>query len=1155
MSNSLSIISNRNNGYTKATKFSFSINHPTVNNLKFVKWLFGDGTVIYDQKTLDYYYQIPSTYNVALYAYNNNTLLSATKIITVENFLKESVYFDTVPPPTFAGHYNRYPFRINITSSTTQDHFVDLYSQFSRSYPYQEPQNKWSFLRPQWRFLDLDGNQIWSLKTKDTEIKVNDEGELSSNGITVGVSGFADFYFIDDIYNYDLALEDKTYTTIWATLQTSAIRADIEGFNVNLQLPSYSNSTATAFTPYVFFRRVPEILYITENGIRDYINPRWNLAENPINIKAGFYDTYPDDWIDGYGVVEYKRQENFAKYVPLLTSGKVPLTYGLTYLSGNFNPKPEFQWKDETTYQVAGYYKGTFSLTASDAFVTTVTAAANIPTPPTSGIYFNPLIWLSNPQAGTFTVAQYYNNTTSTFSQVSTPNLNIAHVKTFEMPIIQNVDFAMDQMALSGFHGIYSIAALPAPTYHAWVADSELDKIYRINSLGNILCSIDLQKVLEDNNLNYLINKKVSPAQITLDGYKNMWVSLYDTISVLKFDPAGNFLFATSLHDTYYRIVSLSSTEIPITSLSSDDIQFKTLQTIIPSKYPKKENLQWFLETSYYDGNIDQEFDYNLAEPTGIETDKDNNVWVSYSNPLRGHVIKFDENGQLLKTIAAPLCSTPQELVTDKDGNIWICYAAIVWNASGSIEKRTSNGTLIRAITGIRNPNYLTLDINQNLWFSWGFNKIGTINTNNFSTVTYTVSGVDLKPNDYPKKNRRFDSRESTDPWFDESENADETAIEGIACDMRGYLYVINSIENQIYVFDTRTRKIVGRFYVNPQGFLFYQRDQEQPTLMAYYLWNKSLQAAGDWTGWKWVNKFGINYLPYYTNNTTNVYISGASVPLDFYEKSVYDAFKVNENFDMASNMYENAQMPILKNSENLFKSFLGSIFGKSPFSHDDLGIVSYEKITNYVLNNSDPDVCEIPQLYNMSEMVDYNSDDFQLNYPETIKRILNLASVNLSKLIGTKCNCDMNFNQKNDCDNLGICPFCKKEKINNRGEILNTLTYQVTAGIPVILKTKTLDSYRLIPTGTLNGNNFYSLETLVSSIKLPNDWKDFYEFYEYLNVLNNSVIENLIDWDSPQTTISRNLSTSEDWFKNEGVLDILFNYELYKGLDLLREK
>ena len=65
-------------------------------------------------------------------------------------------------------------------------------------------------------------------------------------------------------------------------------------------------------------------------------------------------------------------------------------------------------------------------------------------------------------------------------------------------------------------------------------------------------------------------------------------------------------------------------------------------------------------------------------------------------------------------------------------------------------------------------------------------------------------------------------------------------------------------------------------------------------------------------------------------------------------------------------------------------------------------------------------------------------------------------------------------------------------------------------------------------------------------------DWTQYYEFYEYIPYWNGGIIENLIDWNSDQTTISRNLSTNDDWYKDEGLLDIFFNYELYKGLGLL---
>ena len=1120
MSSSFSISLNKNKGYTNATKFVLSANYFPLSALKFIKWNLGDGTVLYNKTQIEHTYELPGNYSITLVGQTDTNLLSSFNSLTVDNFIKESIYFETIPPPTFAGHYNRYPFKINITSSNTDEHFVDLYAQFSRSYPYQEPQNKWSFLRPQWRFLDLSGNRIWSVKTTDYPIKILENGAIDPNGITVGVSGYAEFFFIDDIYNYDLALSGAPYTTLWATLQTSALRVKNDGFNVDLTLPSYSNSTAIAFAPYVVLRRTPELLDITENGIRPYANPRWTDANQPIIIKAGFSDYYPDEWIDGIGIKEYDKDANFAKYIPLESSA-IYLTAGVLGLSSTtFYDTPKFQWIDDTTYKAAGYYKGYFTTDVPFALNAYVTAYANIPTPPTSGSYYNPHLWLSNPQAGTFSIAQYYFNNSTIFTQISTPNLNKAQVKTFDMPVITDVDFNMDAMALSGFHGIYSIAALPAPQYHAWVADSELDKIYRINTLGQILCSIDLINVVENNNLGFLVNKKVSPAQIALDGNKNIWVTLYDTVSVLKFDPIGNFLLAVTpfqniIYDTPYT------------------------------------QLKWFLESSYYDSSISGEYDYNLIEPTGIETDKDNNVWISYSNSLSGFVIKYDETGNILYSIAAPICSTPQELLSDKDGNLWISYAGINWNAPGSIERRASNGTLLFAITGLRNPNYLTIDTNQNLWFSFAFHNIGTINPRTKTFFSYAIVGQDLKPNDFPKANLPFDSRESTNPWFDVTKNADETAIEGVACDMRGYLYIINSIENQIYVFDTKTRKVIDRFYVNPQGFLFYQRDQLQPTLMAYYLWNKSLQASGDWTGFRWTNKYGVNYLPYYTNQTRNFYTSGISVELDFYDRSVYTAFKINEDFNLSQQMYNVANMPILKQSTNLFDNFLGSIFGKEPFYNDDLGVVAYEKIANFLSNQADVDTCEIPQLYSLSQMVDLDSDDFQLNYPPNIKRVMNLASVNLSKLIGVECQCGVSFNKINDCANAEICKYCKKEKLNNRGNLLSPLTYQVSAGVPVVMKIKSLDLYRIIPTGYVDSLSSYSLNNLASSIGLANDWANYYEFYSYLDVSNNSIIENLIDWESDQTTINRNLSTFNDWYGEEGILDIFFNYELYKGLGL----
>ena len=129
----------------------------------------------------------------------------------------------------------------------------------------------------------------------------------------VGVTGVAEFYFVDDIYNFDLFLKDKPYTTIIATLRTSGIRSFNDSFNLSDDLPSFSNSLATVATPYMFMYRTPDILRISENGIREHANPRWQEAEQPLIVAADYSEPYPEpfEWDDNSnGVKLYDREKH-----------------------------------------------------------------------------------------------------------------------------------------------------------------------------------------------------------------------------------------------------------------------------------------------------------------------------------------------------------------------------------------------------------------------------------------------------------------------------------------------------------------------------------------------------------------------------------------------------------------------------------------------------------------------------------------------------------------------------------------------------------------------------------------------------------------------------------------------------------------------------
>jgi hypothetical protein len=1318
-------------GYADITEYQFVTNAPAVLSAYSLLWNFGDGNIS-NRLNPTHIYDLPGNYIVSLNAYTNTGVITLSSKIDVKLLINESIYFEHVPPPTFAGHYNRYPFTINFTSSFEGPHYIDLAAQFSRSYESQNPQNKWSFLRPEWRFLDLSGNRITTISTNNTPIYADELGKINHDGkgFVVGVTGTASFYFVDDIYNFDLALNDKPYTTLIATLRTSGVRSYNDSFNADNRLPGYANSLATTTCPYIFFLRAPDKLNITENGVRNYINPRWPSATQPLLVDTTITQPYPDPWIDGNGVKLYEYPGAFCHYLPI--EGQKPITvnlgspdieidiepkiptlkignglnaywtldnsswsdstgngytltnnngvtngvgilsgcavfngsnclyyqngaiaipskpfticgwisgsnltgsdqriyddacqygiqistayaglnlqaalnapypqwfnsglqlvnnqwnffaitidssYNLTfyvngqkstqnigsnlgpwdtgnsyptfgaykttysYESNNLNGKLDeigiwnrslsqleiellynngnglaypleidytgkvlFEWIDDTGYKTPGYFKGSFTTTAVSALNATLTGSLAYTIPPLTGQFFNPILWLSNPEAGMMTTAQYiYSNA---LSAVTTPNLNIAQVHNFGMPVITQPDFTNNPMALSGFHGINSIAALPMPTYHAWVLDSELNYMYRINTLGTILCAVDINKVVRDNNLGFHTTNQVSPASLVLDSKQNIWMTLYDTQSALKFDHLGNFLLAT-------------------TPLCATGYTF-----------PPDIDPAWFDENTYFSFNSDageyqndlNAIDLNFIEPTGIDTDSQDNVWITYSNYASGYLAKFDSNGGLLFSYAYPICSCPQEIVVDNQDNIWIACSNNIWQTREStLEKRDSFGNRLSSVYPIYGLNHLTLDYNQNPWFTFSYSWIGAITGVNGQLFTKNLSGTG-------KTAYHSD-------WFDPSINTDETALEGIAVDLKGLVYVVNSIENQVYVFDPKKGFVLNSFYINPQGFIFYQDDQYQPTLIKSSLWGKSLQAVGDWTGLRWYNKYG-NLLPFYQTNSVTISLTGQSVPLNFVQHETYDIFKKNEDFDMASQMKSMAFMPSLNQSTYLFDNFFGSIFGKYPFKHTDLGVGMYEKIANFVANHSDIDSCNVNQLYDLAASVDLDSEDFRLNYPPSIQRVVDIASINQSRLMGARSLDQTAFTKVNNQDEI------------NRGNLITSLCYIVTAGIPLILKDRSINKYRIIPTGNLYGLSAYPLQALANSIGLTdNNWPSYYEFYEFIPSYDFRQLEGYIDWNNPQTTLSETLSTNNQWFSHEGFLDTQLSYELYKGLGFI---
>jgi hypothetical protein len=1111
---------NSSNGFCNITNFNFSLDSVTLSSYNTFLWNFGDGSTSRNPNP-SYTYSTPGSYTVTLNAYDNKgNHISVNSNLNVNYFLNESIIFDTVPPPSFAGHLNRYPFKINITSSSNEPHYINLGAQYSKSYQYQEPENNWSFLRPQWRFLDLSGNQIDQIKTNDTAIYTDANGNLSSSGFFAGVTGTAEFYFIDDLYNNDLYASNQPYSTIIATLQTSALRSNNDSFNYDNNTPSYANSLAQVILPHIFLWREPDYLNITENGINQIPSIKFTNQNVPILLNFAVSSIYDRDYIkDGNGVTIANANE-FIHYAPYNSSFNINVSASLINyqpypLSSQFDPSNiEFVYNDEYGFDTSGYYKGSLYCYTS-TFASHITGASHFPLPDLTSVFVNPILWVSNPEAGMFSTIQY--------------TQGAPYINSFNMPIVDPSKFnPTDTMPVSGFHGINAIASVPNPSYHAWLADSELNVLYRVNSIGQILCSIDLNAIINTNaisfsgvDLNFTVPNQCSPTCISLDSQQNLWVTLYDTPYAFKFDKFGN----------------------PIMTQGVDGNPIIT-HTILKGADPVSN--WWNDSTSIYGGGE------TAINPSFIETDLDDNIWITYSNPFSSILAKYDTVGNYLTSINYPLCTCPQQLLCNNENNIWVVNCETVSNLKGYIEKRDTYGNLLSSFGPFSNINHLTIDMNQNIWFTYSYHYVATINNNtgqidNVNVIDYSnPSYSDIAPN-----------------WFDPNNNTGETILEGITCDTLGRIFVLNSMENKIFVIDSNSLDIYENFLINPKGFVFSLSGINAPTEVSYDRWSKSLQATGDWSGMRWANKYNTlqytntaKYIDYNGVLSKKIYGNSASDNnyISFYSNNYYDLFKINENFDFAGQMKNISFQQVLNQSTFLYDNFLGSIFGKAPFDHDGLGIKSYEKTANYVSNISDIDTCNVNNLYDLSNSIDLNSDDFRLDYPVSIQRLMDLLSINQSRLFGSTLQDNDNFNDASQYSNF------------NRGEKLNTLTYTVTAGVPIVLKSKTLNSYRLIPTGAVNNSNFYSLNDLATSISLSTDWHVYYEFFQFTPMMNNIDVENIIDWNTTNlnkqelltylkspTAINEVIPNSIlGWTTNEGIMEFLFTYELYKGFGLI---
>lgn len=513
----------------------------------------------------------------------------------------------------------------------------------------------------------------------------------------------------------------------------------------------------------------------------------------------------------------------------------------------------------------------------------------------------------------------------------------------------------------------------------------------------------------------------------------------------------------------------------------------------------------------------------NTLLPACIDTDTKDNVVVGYSHPLSGFVIKYDKNGKLLKSILIPTHLSIQEIIIDSADNIYGVVKSLLRNKTNPhyvedyLFKWDSELNMVNNFPiAIKNIGSATIDMNENIYVNNQASKFTQITpTGDTTTITIPAS---------PETYLQY--------------------IGGVACDEEGFLWILHNQTGKIYFYP------LDNLQQLPLSGIF-SGDLPDLQLKTSLGSQAVYSVTGDWTGVRWINK--------YISATVTVprYIYGQSNLFTILENQPVVA-KVNEGFDLATTFKGYVLQESLLNKPVLFDDFLGQIVGDSESLPTELGKTIYEKIANFVSNNSDVDTCELDALRGHYESMGKDLEQFGVNYPPKLRRIINLLSIKPSKLFGSPNTFSQKFKQ---ITNSG-------EK-QNLGEEIPIQTGTFIAGEPLVAFEKFSEKFKIIyntippdttggycsageicPLSGINYNWGWGLVTPNTSISGALIGQ-FYRFYKYIPYMPLKPIDSILDFNNPQNTYTNTQSSYETWTAYGGKMDEALSRALYEGLNL----
>jgi hypothetical protein len=1055
-----------------------------------IHWDFGDGTYS-NSVTATHYYSVPGWYNVKCYVLGTSGIGYEDKFsqsILVKDFISDTIVLSGSNNKTEAGSKqnpfevyrfnswqsydpeNPVDYTINLNVSGNNSPFLDV-NDYSK--------DKWGHLKPSARFETetydsysgtYSVQPVNKLNTSNTElyIRKNLNNELvfckksDPDSCFVGTSGSKMFYYIDDIPKKIDKLSDAPATTVFVTFDTLRFK-DFDSFNKNyptLEYPVINNILDTNSFSVLMQQLNSDRITITSNGIDT------DGYGNPIDTFNIYQEKFTGQKIpfvvrikDKYGIASKGNPILNKVDVFSLTGGEINIT--LRDSSGEIIEGIQFysNFGVLSTEKYGGYYKGYFI--SNKQLENVHLHAVVIP----------------------YLYEEYLCNTT--YAIINEPQYEKVHNVRVKQVLNESNKTLEDKLYnVTGLSGVYSSCVVTQRKVDGtvsttiWLVDGDRDKIVKYDENFNVVYD------------NFVLPENSSPSDIASDSKGNVWVTLYDSISVIKINDITNAL------DTQYTIVS---------ELANEIINYE-----------------------------------NTITPASIDTDYLDNVWVSYSNPLSSFIEKYNSVGNLLFRKVLDSNYQITDLTTDLNLNLWAIMkdktttSNILSSKNDKVVKINSDGDVVEYYEVGGSLWNITTDVYRHIWLTRNINEVTKINT-----LFDTISSFKL----------------STHVVNDSKNYISD--LEGIACTTDNNIIVIDNTNKKLHYFDSDI-EIVG-FNSNSLSL------ESQSTPLTKII-QKKLNGYGDWNGFKYINKhqhiFSKTFSLETDSNTFSIYEANSGK---------YDLRKLNENFDPKAQINAYRFQEYLQDKNVLFDDFIGTVVGDNTSKPTSLGKLIYEKISNFVDNNSNIDICNTKALYSMYQMFDeelYRFNNTDYDFPADLNRLVEIFSINFSKLKGSRNKFDQNFtdrgyNSQEILKNGGSVIYG-----NNKGQELNFFTTVLTAGKAIIAYEKFSKKYTLINTKLLSSSyieyvdpikELYPLSAYNSrwgwDLVLPDDYtRDkmpyYYTFYEYISGYLNIQNEGVINWGDTYTTINENLTSIEDW---EEIKNNMITYSLAKGLGIIK--